>query len=74
MRRHRVLLSLPKTPSVAALALAEDLKAALSPKYQVRLHRAGEDFDNDVTPVDTPLKQSLIVKIEAPPDGGKGTP
>lgn len=71
MRNRRVLLCLPEPASEDVLALAREVKAALAAKYQVRLHIAGEDFDSDVTPVDTPLKQPLIVRIEAPPDGEK---
>lgn len=70
MPNRRVLLYLPETPSEGVLALARDLKAALAAKYQVRLHPAGEDFDDDVTPVVTPLNQPLILRIEEPPDVG----
>ena len=73
MRYRRVLLCLPEQASEDALALAREVKAALAAKFQVRLHIAGEDFDDDETPVDSPNHQPLVIKIEEPPDGGEGT-
>ena len=73
MRNRRVLLCLPETPSEDVLALARAVKAALSMNYQVRLKLANEDFDSDVTPVDTPLKQPLVVSIKEPSDDGERT-
>lgn len=72
MRHRRVLLCLPERASEAILALAREVKGALAPKYQVRLYIAGEDYDADVTSVDTPHKLPLVIKIEEPPDGGEG--
>lgn len=73
MRNRRVLLCVPEHASEDVLAVAREVKAALAGKYQVRLHTAGKDFDSDVTPVDTPHKLPLVIKIEEPPDGGEGT-
>jgi hypothetical protein len=71
MRNRRVLLCLPETPSEDVLAVARVVKAALSANYQVLLKLANEDFDDDVTPVDTPLKQPLVVSIKEPSDDGE---
>lgn len=73
MRTRRVLLCLPELPSEEALELARTVKAALNRHYQVRLRLDEEDFDEDVTPVDVPVHQPLILRIEDPPDGGEGT-
>jgi len=73
MRTRRVLLCLPETPSEDVLALARAVKAALSANYQVRLRLADEAFDDDVTPVDTPLKLPLVVTIKEPSDDGERT-
>jgi hypothetical protein len=75
MRNRRVLLCLPKQPSENALALARAVKAALSATYQVRLQLedGSEDFDDDATPVDSPIGGPLVLRIEDPPDGGERT-
>ncbi len=71
MGHRRVLLCLPETPSEDVLALARAVKAALSADYQVRLRLADEDYDGDVTPVDTPLNQPLVISIKEPSDDGE---
>lgn len=73
MRNRRVLLCLPETPSEDVLALARAVKAALLKTYDVRLKLADEDFDDDETPVASPLHQPLVLRIEEPPDGGERT-
>jgi hypothetical protein len=73
MRNRRVLLCLPETPSEDVMALARAVKAALSVNYQVRLRLADEAFDDDVTPVDTPHNQPLVVTIKEPSDDGERT-
>jgi len=73
MRSRRVLLCLPETPSEDVLALAREVKAALQRTHQVRLKLADEDFDDDETPVESPLNQPLVLRIEEPPDGGERT-
>lgn len=72
MRARRVLLCLPEKASREVLALAQAVKAALLDDYQVRLQLAGEDLDDDETPVDGVFRQPLILRIEEPPDGGEG--
>ena len=73
MRHRRVLLCLPETPSEDVLTLAREVKAALQRTHQVRLKLADEDFEDDETPVESPLNQPLVLRIEEPPDGGEGT-
>jgi hypothetical protein len=71
MSCRRVLLCLPETPSEDVLEIARVVKAALvRENHQVHLRVAGEGFDGDVTPVDTP-RQPLILWIAEPPDGGE---
>ncbi len=72
MRTRRVLLCLPELPSEEALELARTVKAVLRPTYDVRLQLVGEAFDEDVTPVDLPNNQPLILRIEEPSDDGEG--
>ncbi len=73
MHPRRVLLCLPEHPSDDVLALAREVKAALSTTRSVRLRLEGEDFDDDATPVEAPHLQPLVLRIEEPPDGGERT-
>ncbi len=75
MSIRRVLLCLPEPTTEDALELARAVKAALSSTYQVRLQTLDGDFDEDVTPIEDPRHQPLLLRIEEqkPPDGGEGT-
>ena len=72
MRPRRVLLCLPEQPSELLLEVAREVRAVLSRTRSVRL-RLG-DNDDDVTPIEAPQHQPLIIRIEEPPDGGEGLP
>ena len=73
MPYRRVLLCLPEDLSAAAAEFVHDVRAALVPKYQVRLQREGEPIDDDMTPVDGTHKQALVLTIKEPSDDGEGT-
>jgi hypothetical protein len=64
-RRRRVLLCLPEQSSEEVLAVARTVKAALATEFQVRLLLEGEqeDEDDELTPVDNPLEQPIVIRI-----------
>jgi hypothetical protein len=65
MRHRRVLLCLPEQSSEEVLAVARTVKAALATEFQVRLLLEGEqeDEDDELTPVDNPLEQPVVIRI-----------
>jgi hypothetical protein len=59
------MLCLPEQSSEEILAIARTVKAALAAKFQVRLRIEGveEDEDDELTPVDNPLEQPIVIRI-----------